>query len=131
VLLSIDPGHKVEFERFEELAVGIMRRYGGRLERRICFPSRDDPSARPAAVRSTREGDDTANLTPPCENVSSHGSSVEPDELHLVVFPDRASFDRYRSDPDLHALGGLRSSAIRRTVVWEGVDSTSFGRGSR
>jgi len=97
VLLSIDPEHKGEFERFEELAVGIMSRYGGRLERRISFPPGEDPS--------------------------------RPDELHLVVFPDRETFARYRRDPDLQALADLRAAAIRRTVVWEGGDEPVFGEG--
>jgi hypothetical protein len=99
VLLWIDPDRKGGFERFEESAASIMSRYGGRIERRISFPSRDDSS--------------------------------QPDELHLVIFPDRESFDRYRRDPDLQALAGLRAAVIRQTVVWEGVDSPPFGPGNR
>jgi uncharacterized protein (DUF1330 family) len=59
------------------------------------------------------------------------GDPSQPHELHLVVFPDRESFDRYRRDPDLQALAGLRAAAIRQTVIWEGVDSPVFGRGNR
>jgi uncharacterized protein (DUF1330 family) len=99
VLLSIDPGYKAEFERFEELAAGIMSRYGGRLERRVSFLPGEDPS--------------------------------RPDELHLVVFPDRESFARYRRDPDVQALADLRAAAIRRTVVWQGIDEPVFGRARR
>jgi uncharacterized protein (DUF1330 family) len=50
----------------------------------------------------------------------------DPHELHLVTFPDRDSFDRYRSDPELAALAELRAAAIRETVVWEGVDLPPF-----
>ena len=49
-----------------------------------------------------------------------------PDELHVVAFPDRAAFDRYRSDPDLQALGALRQRAIARSVIWEGCEAMPF-----
>jgi uncharacterized protein (DUF1330 family) len=49
-----------------------------------------------------------------------------PDELHVVTFPDRDSFDRYRHDPDLEPLAALRTAAIRETVVWDGVDLQPF-----
>lgn len=78
------------FERFEASAANIMSRYGGKIERRVAFPSRDDSS--------------------------------QPHELHVVTFPDHESFDRYRRDPDLQTLAPIRAEAIRRTVVWEGVD---------
>jgi uncharacterized protein (DUF1330 family) len=94
VLLFIRPNAKDEFERFESAAARAMRRYGGRLERRILFPSRGDSST--------------------------------PDEMHVVTFPDRKSFEAYRTDPDLRALSAVREEAIRRTVVWEGVDTTRF-----
>jgi uncharacterized protein (DUF1330 family) len=51
----------------------------------------------------------------------------QPDEVHVVTFPDAASFERYRADPDLQALGSLRAAAIRRTVVWRGVEAPGFG----
>jgi uncharacterized protein (DUF1330 family) len=38
--LFIHPGHEKEFEQFEAAAESIMRRHGGRLERRIGFPAR-------------------------------------------------------------------------------------------
>jgi hypothetical protein len=50
----------------------------------------------------------------------------DPHEVHVVTFPDRESFARYRDDGDLRSLAALRESAIRRTVVWEGVDVTPF-----
>jgi uncharacterized protein (DUF1330 family) len=56
---------------------------------------------------------------------ASDGAS-EPHEMHVVTFPDRESFARYRDDPDLRALAAVRERAIRRTVVWEGVDVAPF-----
>ena len=38
--LFINPGREAEFEQFETAAESIMRRYGGRLERRIGFAGR-------------------------------------------------------------------------------------------
>jgi uncharacterized protein (DUF1330 family) len=46
------------------------------------------------------------------------GDADRPDEVHVVTFPDQASFDRYRQDSELQALAGLRERAIRRTTVW-------------
>jgi len=94
VLLSIDPERADEFEQFESSAATIMKRYGGKIERRVRFESPDDSS--------------------------------RPQELHVVTFPDHESFERYRRDPDLQALAALRAKAIRRTVVWEGVDLSPF-----
>jgi|HubBroStandDraft_5_1064220.scaffolds.fasta_scaffold61215_2 uncharacterized protein (DUF1330 family) len=37
--LFIHPGREADFEQFEAAAESIMRRYGGRLERRIGFPA--------------------------------------------------------------------------------------------
>ena len=96
-LLFIDPDHGDQFEQFESSAATIMNRYGGKIERRVRFESRDDSS--------------------------------QPHELHMVTFPDHESFERYRRDPDLRALAALRAEAIRRTVVWEGVDLAPFRSG--
>jgi uncharacterized protein (DUF1330 family) len=95
VLLSIRDDAKAEFEQFESAAAEIMKRHGGRIERRICLPAHDDPS--------------------------------EPDEVHIVTFPDQGAFDGYRQDPELSSLATLRAKAIRRTVVWRGADHEPFG----
>lgn len=49
-----------------------------------------------------------------------------PDEIHVVTFPDRAAFDRYRADPDVNALSEMRALAIRRTVIWDVDDLPPF-----
>ncbi len=56
------------------------------------------------------------------------GDPDVPDEVHVVTFPDRASLERYRADPELQALQDLRAAAIRRTVFWEGRDAPVFGQ---
>lgn len=50
----------------------------------------------------------------------------EPHEVHLVTFPDRESFERYRADPDLLAMADLRTRAIRQTIAWVGSDFPGF-----
>ena len=54
------------------------------------------------------------------------GESAQPDEVHVVTFPDRAALDRYRADPDMKALAGLRADAIHETVFWLGTDRPPF-----
>jgi len=49
-----------------------------------------------------------------------------PHEVHLVSFPDDASIQRYRADPELQGLAELRARAIRETVVWTGSDLPRF-----
>ena len=43
-----------------------------------------------------------------------------PDEVHIVSFPDQASFDRYRADDAVKDLADLRARVIRHTVLWPG-----------
>ena len=58
--------------------------------------------------------------------VDPGADAARPDEVHVVTFPDRAAFDRYRADPDLAPLAALRAEAIRDTVVWFGADRALF-----
>ena len=92
--LFIHLGREQEFEQFETAAESIMRRHGGRLERRVGFSS-------------------SANPDPP-------------HEVHILTFPDEASFAGYRADADLQALAELRTRAIRHTTIWIGSDLGSF-----
>ncbi|HEX4334457.1 MAG TPA: VOC family protein [Polyangiaceae bacterium] len=41
----------------------------------------------------------------------------EPDEIHVVSFPDEAALSAYRTDPGYTALAGARSDAIRETSM--------------
>jgi uncharacterized protein (DUF1330 family) len=45
-----------------------------------------------------------------------------PHEMHVLSFPDRDAFERYRRDPDVQAVANERAEAIRDTVVWYGAD---------
>jgi antibiotic biosynthesis monooxygenase (ABM) superfamily enzyme len=59
---------------------------------------------------------------------STEDDPSEPDEVHIVTFPDLDSYNRYRVSAELQALASLRASAIRKTVVWRGVDLPSFDK---
>lgn len=97
-LLYLHAGRNEEYERFESAASRIMGRYGGRIEHRI---------------RLSGDADAPSSAGP-----------VQPDEVHVVSFPDAASFARYRADPEIRALADLRAAAIRDTVVWQGARSS-------
>ena len=99
-LLYLRDGREAEYERFESAATRIMSRHGGRIERRIKLTG-------DAAPRST-------------------AGPAQPDEVHVVCFPDAASFARYRADPEIQALAELRAAAIRETVIWQGTDGQPF-----
>jgi uncharacterized protein (DUF1330 family) len=51
-----------------------------------------------------------------------------PDEVHIVTFPDEQSHKLYRESPEVQALASLRASAIRKTIVWRGVELPSFAK---
>ena len=51
-----------------------------------------------------------------------------PDEVHIVTFPDEQSHKLYRESPEIQALASLRASAIRKTIVWRGVDLAPFDK---
>ena len=101
-LLYLHAGRRAEYERFESAASRVMRRHGGRIERRIELSG--DAAPPPAA------------------------GPIPPDEVHIVTFPDAASFARYRADPELLALAELRAAGIRETVVWQGSEGPAFAR---
>ena len=53
---------------------------------------------------------------------STKDDSSVPDEVHVVTFPDLESYNRYRESPETQALASARAIAIRKTVVWRGVE---------
>lgn len=59
---------------------------------------------------------------------SSADDTSAPDEVHVVTFPDVDSHNRYRESVELQALASLRASAIRKTVVWRGVELPAFDK---
>jgi glyoxylase I family protein len=51
---------------------------------------------------------------------------TEPDEIHVVSFPDDASLSAYRADPEYVALASARAEAIRETTMLVGTPAPSF-----
>jgi hypothetical protein len=47
--------------------------------------------------------------------------------VHIVTFPDRAAFERYRADPEIATLAAQRAEAIQETTYWIGADLVPFG----
>lgn len=99
VLLHVDPRHMDDYARYEGAASHIMKRHGGRIERRIGL---------------------TADTT------ESGEASRAPHEVHLVTFPSEDAFDDYIQDPALAEWADLRARVIQRTEVWRGKELPSF-----
>jgi hypothetical protein len=97
VSLWIHPGQEAAFDAHEREAARIMARHGGRIDR---------------AVR----------LTP----TSARSGEERPFELHLVSFPDQASYEAYKADPAAVALRERRSKIITRTTVMEGEEAGGY-----
>jgi uncharacterized protein (DUF1330 family) len=55
------------------------------------------------------------------------GDSARPHEVHILTFPDRAAFERYRTDPEIPTLAAQRAEAIQETTYWIGADLVPFG----
>jgi hypothetical protein len=98
VSLWIHPGQEAAFEAFEREAARLMARHGGRIDH---------------AVR----------LTPPPAAPSAEDI---PYELHIVSFPDEASFEAYSSDPATLALREKRPKIIARTVLLAGREAGPY-----
>jgi hypothetical protein len=56
----------------------------------------------------------------------SSPSPSEPQEVHVVTFPNRDAFERYCQAPELEAVADVRRKAIRNTIVWFGADCAPF-----
>ena len=69
----------------------------------------DELEERAAAIMAKHEG-----------RIESRVRSRPGEEVHLVTFPDRAAFERYRRDPETLALAELRATIVRETVLWMG-----------
>ena len=47
-------------------------------------------------------------------------------EVHLIRFPDRDAFERYRADPDLAALAAMRLASIAHTELLFGREGPDY-----
>lgn len=51
-----------------------------------------------------------------------------PFEVHVVRFPDRPSFERYRADPEVTSLAERRAAIVRRTELLFCAEGPRYGR---
>ncbi|MFI5326866.1 MAG: hypothetical protein ACHQ7H_11585 [Candidatus Rokuibacteriota bacterium] len=88
-LIHLHPGQHDALRRYENLALPVFRRHGGRFER-ILSPVR-------------------AAGAPPDPD--------EPDEIHLLRFETAEGLDAVRRDPEMAALGPLRREIVRKALL--------------
>lgn len=92
-IIHLHPGQEAVFEEFEAIAIPLMSDYGGQLLLRI-RPTPDTLIA---------------------------GESELPYEIHLVHFPDEASFQAFAADPRRQELLPLKEAAIRKVLLIKGA----------
>ena len=99
VSIWIHKGQVAAFDAFEREAARRMAAHGGRID---------------FAVRTSPPG-------------SSPGpDSLEPYEVHIVSFPDKASADAYAADPATQALAEKRITIIARTTAVAGRETGPY-----
>jgi len=98
-LIYLNPGQRDALRRYENLALPVFRRHGGRFER-ILSPVR--PPGGPA-------------------------DPDEPDELHLLRFETAEGLEAVRRDPEMVALAPLRREIVRKALMLR-VDDVPLGR---
>ena len=88
-LIYLHPGQQDALRRYENLALPVFRRHGGRFER-ILSPRRA-PGGSP--------------------------DPDEPDEIHLLRFETAEGLDAVRRDPEMAALAPLRREIVRKALL--------------
>jgi hypothetical protein len=98
VLLWVHKGQEAAFDAFEREAARIMARHKGRIDH---------------AVRMT---------APP----GSPPNDATPYEVHVVSFPDEASYEAYANDRDTVALRETRTKIIARMAIMTGREAGPY-----
>ncbi len=88
-LVYLHPGQQDALRRYENLALPVFRRHGGRFER---------------ILRPVREA-------------GGQPDQDEPDEVHLLRFDTAEGLDAVRLDPEMAALGPVRREIVRKAVL--------------
>jgi hypothetical protein len=88
-IIYLHPGQQDALRRYENLALPVFRRHGGRFER-ILIPLR--------VPGEQRDPD-------------------EPDEIHLLRFETPEGLDAVRRDPEMAALAPLRREIVRKALL--------------
>jgi uncharacterized protein (DUF1330 family) len=88
-LIYLHPGQQDALRRYENLALPVFRRHGGRFERIL--------SPRRAAAQPV--------------------DPDEPDEIHLLRFEAEDGLDAVRRDPEMAALAPIRREIVRKALL--------------
>ncbi|WP_019987017.1 hypothetical protein [Rudanella lutea] len=91
-VIYIQEGKESTFHTFEDNVLPLIERHNGELLYRV----RPDATA----VVATRMG--------------------YPYEIHLVSFPSKADFERYRDDPERQQYLSLKVESVEKAILWEG-----------
>ena len=87
-LIYLHPGQQDALRRYENLALPVFHRHGGRFERIL--------SPLPASGEADRDA---------------------PDEIHLLRFETPDGLDAVRRDPEMVALVPLREAVVRKALL--------------
>jgi len=88
-LIYLRPGQQDALRRYENLALPVFRRHGGRFER----------------------------VLSPRRRAGGPADPEEPDEIHLLRFETAEGLDAVRRDPEMAALGPLRREIVRKALL--------------
>ena len=88
-LVYLHPGQQAALRRYENLALPVFRRHGGRFERILS----------PLRVGGGQPDPD------------------EPDEVHLLRFETVEGLEAVRRDPEMAALAPLRREIVRKALL--------------
>lgn len=88
-LVYLHPGQQEALRRYENLALPVFRRHGGRFER----------------------------ILSPWRGAGEQPDPDAPDEIHLLRFETAEGLDAVRRDPEMAALGPVRREIVRKALL--------------
>lgn len=88
-LIYLHPGQRDALRRYENLALPVFRRHGGRFER----------------------------ILSPLRMAGGQPDPDELDEIHLLRFETAEGLEAIRRDPEMAALGPLRREIVRKALL--------------
>lgn len=92
-IIHIHPNKEKEFIEFEDFAIPLMAKYGGKMMHRI----------RPAK-----------------ENFINHLTNTFPYEVHILSFPDELAFEKFIADPKRKSFIHLKNESVKTSFMIKG-----------
>ncbi len=93
-LIYIVDGQEAVFQEFEDMAIPVIRKYGGKLLLRIR----------------------------PDHNTIIHTEGKAPYELHLVCFLSQADFEAFKADEGRKQYLHLKEASVRSALIIQGQE---------